>query len=318
MVRKARRKNMPSAWHGGGRRRGLAHTCEQGACIVCHAMLENRGAGIPPPLIRGLQTMTIETFTAADCAATLPLIAGEAINADKAKGKARESEGHAEARMIAGFSDDAAATMEWVLEIKGNDGVVHHYAPQSGIAGWHERENQPAMRNSEGAVSKTAQGVYKRAFQHAYFNLPNPVEAAWTMAKRAVGVAVAIREEGMTASVEAGKLKLEGGTSERAKAMREADSLAKLRKACGLTSGGAIKGDKARGTSEGEGEGTSEGEGATRPATPSEITAAALQLCKDALTGDAALCPAALQNLHAIAKLVTSKAKDNVDAFAID
>lgn len=263
--------------------------------------------------------MTIEVFSAADCAKNLPAIAGEAINADKAKGKARESEGHAEARMIAGFSDDAAATMEWVLEIKGNDGVVHHYEPQAGIFGWHERENQTAMRNSEGAVSKTAQGVYKRTFQHVYFNLPNPVEAAWTMAKRAVGVAVAIREEGMTASVESGKLKLEGGTSDRAKAMREADSLAKLRKACGLTASGAIKGDSARGTSEGEGRGTSEGEGETRrPATPSEITAATLQLCKDALTGDAALCPAALENLHAIAKLVTSKAKVNVDAFAID
>ena len=263
--------------------------------------------------------MTIETFTATQCASDLPLIAGEAINADKQKGQARETEGHAEARMIAGFSDDNAATREWVLEIKGNDDVVHHHAPQAGIAGWHERENQPAMRNSEGAVSKTAQGVYKRAFQHAYFNLPNPVEAAWTMAKRAVGVAVAIREEGMTASVEGGKLKLEGGTSDRAKAMREANSLAKLRKACGLTASGAIKGDASRGTSEGEGEGEGASEGATpRPATPSEITAATLQLCKDALTGDAALCPAALENLHAIAKLVTSKAKDNVDAFAID
>ena len=263
---------------------------------------------------------TVETFTAADCAATLPLIAGEAIQADKAKGEARENEGHAEARMIAGFSDDSAATMEWVLEIKGNDGVVHHYAPQAGIADWHTRENQSAMRNSEGAVSKTAQGVYKRTFQHAYFNLPTSVEAVWTMAKRAVGVAVAIREEGMTASVVNGKLVLEGGTSAKAQAMRDADSLAKLRKACGLTASGAIKGDASRGTSEGEGEGTSEGtsEGTTRPATPSEITAAALQLCKDALTGEAALCTTALENLHAIAKLVTSKAKDNVDAFAID
>jgi hypothetical protein len=262
--------------------------------------------------------MTIETFTAADCAATLPLIAGEAIKADKAKGQARESEGHAEARMIAGFSDDTAATLEWVLEIKGNDNVVHHYAPQAGIANWHIRENQPAMRNSEGAISKTAQGAYKRQFQNAYFNLVNPVEAVWTMAKRAVGVAVAIREEGMTASVVNGKLVLEGGTSPKAQAMREADSLAKLRKACGLTSGGAIKGDNARGTSEGEGASEGASEGATRPATPSEITAATLQLCKDALTGEAALCPAALENLHAIAKLVTSKAKDNVDAFAID
>jgi hypothetical protein len=264
--------------------------------------------------------MTIETFTATQCASDLPLIAGEAIQADKQKGQARETEGHAESRMIAGFSDDSAATLEWVLEIKGNDNVVHHHAPQAGIANWHTRENQPAMRNSEGAISKTAQGAYKRQFQHAYFNLVNPVEAVWTMAKRAVGVAVAIREEGMTASVVNGKLVLEGGTSPKAQAMREADSLAKLRKACGLTASGAIKGDASRGTSEGEGEGASEGasEGAIRPASPSEITAATLQLCKDALTGDAALCNVALENLQAIAKLVTSKAKDNVAAFTLE
>tara|TARA_S200002703_G_scaffold15677_1_gene13362 strand:- start:96 stop:887 length:792 start_codon:yes stop_codon:yes gene_type:complete len=262
--------------------------------------------------------MTIETFTATQCASDLPLIAGEAIQADKQKGQARETEGHAEARMIAGFSDDSAATLEWVLEIKGNDNVVHHHAPQSGIANWHTRENQPAMRNGEGAISKTAQGVYKRAFQHAYFNLVKPVEAVWTMAKRAVGVAVAIREEGMTASVVNGKLVLEGGTSAKAQAMRDADSLAKLRKACGLTASGAIKGDASRGTSEGEGEGEGATPSATRPATPSEITAATLQLCKDALTGDAALCNVALENLQAIAKLVTSKAKDNIAAFTLD
>lgn len=265
-----------------------------------------------------------KTLTATQCASDLPLIAGEAIEADKEKDEARKNEGYAEARMIAGFSDDSAATLEWALEIKGNDNVVHHYAPQSGIANWHARENQPAMRNGEGAISKVAQGAYKRQFQHAYFNLVNPVEAVWTMAKRAVGVAVAIREEGMTASIESGKLKLEGGTTPKAKEMREAKSLAALRKACGLTTSGNLKGDASRGTNEGKGESEGEGEGegatpsATRPATPSELTAATLQLCKDALTGDAALCNVALENLQAIAKLVTSKAKDNVAAFAID
>lgn len=174
--------------------------------------------------------MTV-SFTASEAAGNLHVAARAAIDG-KAQIEAGKNKGAAAlAVMIAGFSDDAAAMLPWTFDIMGSDNTVHTHVACTGLQEYGNTD-LAWCRNGEGKVSKTAQTAYKTALQKTFFRLPTGIAAVWTMASKAAPIARAIRAEGMLASIEAGTLKLEGGDTERAKAMREAKTLAALAKAC--------------------------------------------------------------------------------------
>jgi hypothetical protein len=238
------------------------------------------------------------SMSANEAGSFLPLaaqtaIAGKAtVDAGKAKGA------NALALMVAGFASDDVATRPWDFEVKGSGDDVHTYVEMSGVAEFGGTEG--AWRyNGNGGPSRVAQGAYKRALQNTFFNLPDNNPAVWTMASKAIPVALAIREEGMTAAIVAGKLVLEGGHSERADAMRAAkdvSALAKVAKEETGTSRAAPQNAK----------------GETREATPAEICALAAKVARGVAKGETALCNAALSTLRAIASLVAA----NPEAFA--
>lgn len=281
-----------------------------------HKILSKRGGTDcpPPPSNRKTHDMnkkvtaanlSAASFTASEAGAFLPLAAQAAIKGKAEIDSAKAKGAAALAVMVAGFASDEVAGRAWTFDIIGKaEGDVHHHVQCEGFAQFGDT-SAPWCRNGEGAVSKVAQGAYKAAFQAEFFNLPAPNAAVWTMASKAVAMARAIREEGMTASLEGGKLKLEGGAGDKADTMRAAaaKSLSALASAT----------KEVAGTNR-EGHGNAKGDGETRAATPSEICAAAALLARRAAKGDEALCSAALSSLRAIAALVAA----NPDAFAED
>lgn len=246
--------------------------------------------------------LTTASFTANEAGHYLPLAAQATIKGkaeiDTAKGK----QASAFAVMVAGFASDEIATREWTFDIRGKEDIHEHVT----CTGVNEFGNDDLAwkRNAQGAVSKVAQSAYKAGLQACFFNLAEPNAAVWTAASRAAPIALAIREEGMTATIENGELKLEGGTSERAAAMRDAKTVAAMKK--------AVAGET--GTNrEKHGNEKSEG-GEVEVATPAEITRATVQLVKLIAKGEGDACNATLSNLREIARLVAA----NPDAFADD
>ena len=243
------------------------------------------------------------TFTADEAGEFLPLAAKAAID-----GKAKVEEGKAKgaaalAVMVAGFASDAAATRVWTFDVMGKD-EVHTHVECTGIDEFGNNDLE-WKRNGQGAVSKVAQSAYKTALQNTFFNLPESVPAVWTMASKAIVTARAIREEGMTATIENGALKLSGGAGERADKLREAKSLGALEK--------IAKGETGSNRSGGHGAGKDEA-GEVREASPSEITRAAVAIVKLVTKGEATVCTATLSNVREIVRLVQA----NADLFADD
>ena len=125
--------------------------------------------------------------------------------------------------------------------------------------------------------------------------------AAWTCFTTAYPLAVAVIREGMTATIRANKLVLEGGKGDVADAIHAATGTkARCKVAKGET---GTKG----GTDAGKAAATE-----TRAATPSEICAEAMKVARKVVAGKEALCPAALSTLRALAALVAA----NPAAFA--
>lgn len=230
-------------------------------------------------------------------AAAQATIDGKAqIDAGKAQGAA------ALAVIVAGFTSDEIALKEWAFDIQGKaEGDIHHHVQCTGYDEFGGSEG--AWRyNSEGAVSQIAQTVFKDSFTHAFFNLPKSIPALWTQINLAVPIARALRAEGMTASIEQGKLKVEGGSGETADKLREAKSLRALAK--------IAKGEE--GTGRASPQNSKGGSDDVTEASPSEICAAAAILARKVAKGEEAICNAALSSLRAIAALVAK----HPEAFA--
>jgi hypothetical protein len=264
--------------------------------------MANRNAAANRVTVANLASASLSSVEAG---LLLPLAAQAAV-----KGKAEIDAGKAKgasalAVMVAGLASDEIAKREWAFDIMAK-GEVHYHVGCTGLQEYGETEG--AWRyNGEGAISKVSQTAYKTAFQAEFFNLPESVPAVWTMISKAVPMARAIRAEGMIATVEAGELKLTGGTGERADAMRETKSLSALAK--------VAKGETGTGReTHGNAKGDSAGEGETRAATPSEILSAAFRLVSGVAKGEEAMCNTALDYARRIADLV----KANPDAFAGD
>jgi hypothetical protein len=249
-----------------------------------------------------VNTIARANLTATEAGAFLPLAAQAAIKGKATIDNAKAQGAAALAVMVAGFASDEMAAHLWAFDIKSSGGDVHSHITCTGTGEFGDTSLAWA-RNGEGAISKTAQTAYKTGLQTAFFNLPESVPAVWTMASKAIPMARAIREEGMIAVIENGELKLSGGLSPRAAAMREAKSLAALTK--------SVKGET--GTNrEAPGNDKSEGEEGARVATPAEVLAMASRLCEGVSKGEEAMNNAALSFARKIAALVAA----NPEAFA--
>jgi len=108
----------------------------------------------------------------------------------------------------------------------------------------------------------------------------------------------------MEVTIENGKLKLTGGTTDRAAKMAAAKSLSACQKAAEGKAGTEQAGQGAGAAAAAAPE--------AKVATPEEITRAAVAIVKIIAKGEADACNATLSNLRAIAKLVAA----NPDAFA--
>jgi hypothetical protein len=240
------------------------------------------------------------SLTSEEAAASLAVAAQAAIQGDEGKKKANAKSAAAEAVMIAGFSDDSIASMVWSFDVTAGKGDVHQHVETIGYTE-HGTETAAWVLNGQGQVSRVAQGAYKRGLFRAMYALPDAVPAVWTMTGRAIALANAIRNEGMTARIEAGALKLEGGNSDRAKAMREAASLSALRTAAKGAAGSnreAPQNDKGN---------TVEGPRAT---TREEVLRAAFAALNAVDAGDgAALNDSEVALLKGLAKVATAIAK---------
>ena len=246
------------------------------------------------------------TLTAQDAAANLPLAAQAALS-----GKAQIDEGKARgasalALTVAGLASDVTAERKWSFDVTAKDGTVHYHVDCTGFDEFGGTEGEWRY-NGEGKVSRAAEGAYLLGSLHTFFGLTEKNAAVWLMYSKAVPIARAIRAEGMTATIENGELKLEGGTSDRAAAMREAKTATAIGK---IASGATGTNRAAPQNSKG---GDSDGD-TGRAATPSEILAAAFRLIDGAAKGEEALASVALDYARRIAKAVN----DNPDAFAAD
>jgi hypothetical protein len=257
-----------------------------------------------------MQKITANTIARAslsgeEAAMFLPLAAQAAIKGKADIDSAKAKGAAALAVMVAGFASDESASRAWTFDIKGNGDDVHTCVECTGTEQFGDTD-AAWCRNSEGAVSKTAQSAYKAALQSVFFNLPESNPAVWTMASKAIPMARAIRNEGMTARIVDGALVLEGGASELASAMREAagkslSALAKIAKGEAGTNRAAPSNAKAS-------------EGDAKLATPAEVLAIAARLVEGAAKGEEALTGTALSFARRIAALVAA----NPDAFADD
>lgn len=212
-------------------------------------------------------------------------------------GKAMATEGKAKgasalAIMVEAFASDDVAARPWSFDIKGGADDVHTFARCTGTEEFGNDKLEWKL-NGQGKVSRDAQAAYKTGLQLEFFGQA-PNASLWTTASNAILIARAIRQEGMTATVEGGSVKLEGGTTDKAKAMREAKSLAALGKVAKDETGS----NRAKPSNDKADEG--------RAATPEEITRAAVALVKLIASGKADACNATLSNLRAIARLVAS------------
>jgi hypothetical protein len=241
-------------------------------------------------------TIAKASLTANEAASFLPLAAQAAIKGKADIDSAKAKGAAALAVMVAGFASDDIAMFPWTFTIAGKDSTdAHTHVACTGFAEFGN-DNLEWKRNSEGKVSREAQSTYKTVLQNIFFSLPESNPAVWTMASKAIPMARAIRDEGMTATIESGALKLSGGTSERAKAMTEAKNLSALAK----VANGQAGTERAAPSHNG---GTDE----TRQlATPTEILAAAAGLVKDVTTGKEAVSNAALSYARKIAELVAA------------
>jgi hypothetical protein len=238
---------------------------------------------------------------AIDWGAKLREAAGEVITGKAMVTAGKDRGASALAVMVEAFASDDVAAHPWSFDIMGKGGDIHTHVACSGTNEFGN-DDLPWKRNAQGAISREAQAAYKAGLQLEFFEQA-PNASLWTTASNAILIARAIREEGMTAKVEGAGVKLEGGTTDKAKAMREAKSLAAL----GKVAKGEAGSNRAKPSNDKQAD-----EG--RAATPNEITLAACAIVKLIAKGEIAEGQNVLGNIREIVRLFNS----NPEAFAED
>ena len=225
-----------------------------------------------------------------------------AFKAGKATDDAKKVSASAIDLMVAGLAATGVLSETFEYDVKDSKGNVIEHVGAAMLADY-----ATPFLNPDGSAYRAKQTAFKEAALRRFFSVKGDTQSAgakavYTMFIDAFSLAVAVIREGMTATIRANKLVLEGGKGDVADAIHAATGTkARCKVAKGET---GTKG------------GTDSGKAATetRAATPSEICAEAMKVARKVVAGKEALCPAALSTLRALAALVAA----NPAIFAAD
>jgi hypothetical protein len=250
------------------------------------------------------------TAAAATAAAAVPstLTAGlellhaagrNASNAGTYRATAKEVGASALDATIAGLSQAGVLTHGFAFDVcdRGGNVIEHKKATLCDFG--------LGFFNENGTASRATEGAFRAAMLPLFFGITGDQSAGaksvWQTFKTGFATAKAVVGEGMTARIEGDKLVLEGGTGDKAEA---------LRKASAVSTTALVKAAKGEAGTNGSTSKTAD----VRAATPEEITRAAVAVVKLIVRGEEAVSSAALANLRELAKLVS----ENADLFAED
>lgn len=225
----------------------------------------------------------------------------EAGRAGAAAGKKKEEAETAAATAmdttIAGLTVPGVMLVGFSFDVRDKSGTVVEHCAKVTLADYligfgANRLKETAFRNAMLPI-----------FFNVHGNKSAAADSVWSTFRRAVKTAAVLLREGMTATLVDGKLVIDGGTSDLAKAMREATSTKAMVKAA--TGAAGVNGSKPDDIKKEE---------ATpmRAATPAELTRTTLALVKVIASGEGCACNAAMSNLREIARLIAL----NPTAFA--
>ena len=223
-----------------------------------------------------------------------------AAKAGEATAKAKLASASALDLMVAGLAATGVMTDMFEYDVADKSGGVIEHVGNAMLADY------AAGFQLEGKEYRAKTTAFRAATLKRFLAVKGDTQsagaaAAWTCFTTAYPLAVAVIREGMTATIRANKLVLEGGKGDVADAIHAATGTkARCKVAKGET---GTKG----GTDSGKAAATE-----TRAATPSEICAEAMKVARKVVAGKEALCPAALSTLRALAALVAA----NPAAFA--
>jgi hypothetical protein len=223
-----------------------------------------------------------------------------AAKAGDAKAKADIASASALDLMVAGLAATGVMTETFEYDVTDRKGDVVEHVGNACLADY-----ATPFLNADGSAYRAKEVAFRIAALRRFLAVKGDTQsagakAAWTCFATAYPLAVAIIREGMTATIRANKLAIEGGKGEVADAIHAATGTkakAKVAKGETGTKGGTDSGKVAN---------------ETRAATPSEICAEAMKVARKVVAGKEALCPAALSTLRALAALVAA----NPAAFA--
>jgi hypothetical protein len=217
-----------------------------------------------------------------------------AAKAGKAVAAAKEASASALDLMVAGLAATGVMAETFEFDVTDRKGDVVEHVGNACLADY-----AVGFKNADGSDYRAKQTAFRDAALRRFLAVKGDAKsagaaAAWTCFATAYPLAVAIVREGMTATIRANKLAIEGGKGEVADAIHAATGTkakAKIAKGETGTKGGTDAGKVAN---------------ETRAATPSEICAEAMKVARKVVAGKEALCPAALSTLRALAALVAA------------
>jgi hypothetical protein len=218
-----------------------------------------------------------------------------AAKAGDAKAKADIASASALDLMVAGLAATGVMTETFEFDVTDRKGDVVEHVGNACLADY-----ATPFLNADGSAYRAKEVAFRIAALRRFLAVKGDTQsagakAAWTCYATAYPLAVAIIREGMTATIRANKLAIEGGKGEVADAIHAATGTkakAKIAKGETGTKGGTDAGKAAKTE--------------TRAATPSEICAEAMKVARKVVAGKEALCPAALSTLRALAALVAA------------
>lgn len=223
-----------------------------------------------------------------------------AFKAGKATDDAKKVSASAIDLMVAGLAATGVLSETFEYDVKDAKGNVIEHVGAAMLADY-----ATPFLNPDGSAYRAKQSAFKDAALRRFFSVKGDTQSAgakavYTMFIDAFSLAVAVIREGMTATIRANKLVLEGGKGDVADAIHAANGTkakAKVAKGETGTKGGTDSGKAAAATGE-------------VVATSKAVHCAeAMKAARLFVAGKEALCPAALSTLRSLAALVAANPK---------
>lgn len=194
--------------------------------------------------------------------------------AGKLKTLAGEQDSSAQAMAIAAMTTPGILSLAFDYDVLDRKGEIVEHVKNARLSDYAHGFTKP-----DGKEYRAKATAFRNAILPRFFNIPGDNNSVYAMFRQTFPAALALIGENMTATIgEDGKLVLEGGEGDKAKAMREAatKSVTALKTAA---KGGAAKREvSAPGEKESE----------TRAATLTEILTIARNFLRDSIAGDEA------------------------------